>query len=297
MESGYYINRAHNYIYVMRFGLFDKQAARNSAPVWQALRQGLDQLGLAHASHDLDADVAVIWSVLWAGRMRANRDIWNRFRNSGRPVIVAEVGALARGQTWKLGINGTGNEAIWGQGLDPDRPGRLGIRLDPWREQGRDIVICLQRSDSHQWRDQPPVAQWLDWTIDQVRDHTSRPITVRCHPRQRISLPYGVNESVCRPVANTHDDFDFDQVLAGAWAVINWNSSPGSQAVIQGIPAFVGPTSLAAPVANLDLAQIETPARPDRSQWLIDVCHTEWTCDEIATGYPLQRLLRSLESL
>lgn len=281
----------------MRFGLFDKQAARNSTPVWQALRQGLDRLGMQHASQDTQADVAIIWSVLWAGRMRANRDVWKLFRDSGRPVIVAEVGMLDRGRTWKLGINGTGGEAIWGQGLDPNRPTQLGIQLDPWRDQGRDIVICLQRSDSHQWRDQPPVTQWLNQTIDCVRDHTSRSITVRCHPRQRISVPYGVSESVCRPVANTYDDFDFDQVLSGAWAVINWNSGPGVQAVLRGVPAFVGDTSLAAPVANLDLAQIETPSRPDRSNWLIDVCHTEWTCPEIATGYPLERLLRSLDSI
>jgi len=278
----------------MRFGLFDKQAAMNSAPVWQAIKTGLGRLGLAYASHDCQADVAVIWSVLWSGRMRANRDIWKLFRESGRPVIVAEVGMLDRGRTWKLGINGTGLQAQWGQGIDPDRPTKLGLQPRPWRDQGRDILICLQRQDSLQWQGQPPVTKWLTQTIDSVRDHSSRPITVRCHPRQRISVPYGVTESVCRPVANTYDHFDFDRALDQAWAVINWNSGPGTQAVLQGVPAFVGATSLAAPVANLDLAQIETPIRPDRGQWLIDVCHTEWTCSEIATGYPLERLLRSL---
>jgi len=281
----------------MRFGLFDKQAAGNSGPVWQAIRQGLDQLGMAHASQDLDADVAVIWSVLWAGRMRANLDVWSRFRQSRRPVIVAEVGALDRGRTWKLGINGTGTDAIWGQGIDPNRSRQLGIETADWRHQGRDIVICLQRSDSYQWHNQPPVHQWLDQTIHRVREHSTRPIVVRCHPRQRVKLPRDVAESVCHPVANTYDGFDFDQILLNAWAVINWNSGPGVQAVLQGVPAFVGSSSLAAPVANLDLAQIETPARPDRSQWLIDLCHTEWTCSEIATGYPLQRLIRSFESI
>lgn len=281
----------------MLFGLFDKQAAKNSLPVWDAIRTGLDRLGITHASHNTQADVAVIWSVLWAGRMKENRQIWNLFRSSGKPVIVAEVGMLNRGQTWKLGINGTGGNALWGMGMDPNRPKDLGIHLAPWREQGRDILICLQRHDSHQWSGQPDTKKWLNLVIDQIRDHSDRSITVRCHPRQRISLPYGVNQSICRPLDNTYDDFDFDHALSQAWAVINWNSGPGSQAILRGVPAFVGRDSLAAPVANLDLTQIESPQRPDRSKWLVDVCHTEWTCDEIATGYPLERLMKSLETL
>lgn len=204
---------------------------------------------------------------------------------------------LDRGRTWKLGINGTGSQALWGQGLDPNRPGQLGINLRPWHDSGRDIVICLQRQDSDQWQGLPPVQTWLDQTINRIRDHSSRDIRVRCHPRQRVKMPYGVTESVCRPLTHSYDSYDFDTAIEGAWAVVNWNSGPGSQAIINGVPAFVGASSLAAPVANLDLAQIETPARPDRSQWLVDVCHTEWTCPEIATGYPLERLLRSLESL
>jgi hypothetical protein len=89
---------------------------------------------------------------------------------------------------------------------------------------------------------------------------------------------------------NTYDDFDFSRALSNAWAVINWNSGPGSQAIMSGIPAFVGATSLAAPVANLDWSQIETPVRPDRSEWLINLAHTEWTCAELATGQPIARL-------
>jgi hypothetical protein len=50
---------------------------------------------------------------------------------------------------------------------------------------------------------------------------------------------------------------------------------------------------LAAPVANLDLAQIENPLRPDRTQWIEQLAHTEWTTAEIESGVPLQRLLLS----
>jgi hypothetical protein len=61
---------------------------------------------------------------------------------------------------------------------------------------------------------------------------------------------------------------------------------------LNGVPAFVDSTSLAAPVANLNLADIENPSRPDREKWLETIAHTEWTLPEIESGLPLLRLLK-----
>jgi hypothetical protein len=95
------------------------------------------------------------------------------------------------------------------------------------------------------------------------------------------------------PIQGTYDNFDYDQCLKTAWAVINHNSGPGAQAVLAGVPAFVNSTSLAAPVGNLDLSRINDPARPDRTAWLEQLAHTEWYTEEIASGLPLGRLLLS----
>ena len=54
----------------------------------------------------MDADAALIWSVLWFGQMGKNKEVWDRYRAQGKPVIVIEVGGLIRNETWKLGING-----------------------------------------------------------------------------------------------------------------------------------------------------------------------------------------------
>lgn len=274
----------------MRFGLFNKFGALNSQPVFAAFQQGLDQLGYQHRSHDTSADVAVIWSVLWSGRMRHNQAVWTEFKKSGRPVVVLEVGMLQRGQTWKMGINGTGSGAFYGHGLDLQRPEKLNLQLKPWRNTGEDIVIALQRDDSEQWAGLPPVDVWLKQTVDQLRQATQRSIVIRSHPRREVVVLPGCAIDKPLHMPNTYDDFDFDRALTNAWAVVNWNSGPGSQAVMAGIPAFVGATSLAAPVANLDWSQIESPIRPDRSRWLIDLAHTEWTCAELATGQPVARL-------
>lgn len=275
----------------MVVGLFEQYGALNSVPVWQAIQQGLDHLGIQHRFMDTSADVAVIWSVVWAGRMRANHNIWNLFKNSNRPVIVAEVGMLQRGRTWKLGVNGTGLGCYPYHISDSNRPGKLGIDLQPWRNQGQNIVVACQRGDSEQWSGQPALQTWLENTVTQIRQHTDRPVVVRPHPRQRIQPIKDCVIQLPKSLPNTYDSFDFDSSLHNAWCVVNWNSGPGSQAIINGVPAFVGSTSLAAPVANLDWSQIENPARPDRTGWLTALCHTEWTLEEIASGEPLRALL------
>ena len=278
----------------MRFGIFNKFGALNSQPVFEAFERGLKQLGLEYQSHDVNADVAVIWSQVWAGRMQGNQQVWQYFRSNHRPVVVLEVGLLNRGKTWKVGVNGTGSTAYWGQGLDANRVNQLGLALTPWQETGSNIVIATQRSDSEQWHAQPDANTWVADTVKQVQAYSDRPIILRTHPRQRVVPPPGCTYQVPQKLANSYDDFDFDQCLQDAWAVINWNSGPGVQAAMAGVPVFVGASSLAAPVGNLDLSQIEKPVRPDRDNWLVDIAHTEWTVNELATGYPIKRLLPGL---
>lgn len=277
----------------MKISLFNSFGALNSVPVFDAFEQGLRALGIQSNNHDIDADVAVIWSQLWSGRMRHNQEIWNAFRDSGRNVIVLEVGMLRRGHTWKLGLNGVNRRAWFGSDYQLNRAQKLGIHLQPWR-QGNNIVIAVQRSDSEQWSGLPEPKAWVEQTVAKIKSVTNRPIVVRPHPRQRIAGIAGVTIRQPQPLISTYDSFDFNADLANAWCVINENSGPGCQSIIAGVPAFVGADSLAAPVANLDLLNIEKPWMPDRTAWLEDIAHTEWTVEEIASGYSLQRLLPRL---
>jgi hypothetical protein len=89
-------------------------------------------------------------------------------------------------------------------------------------------------------------------------------------------------------IENTYDDYDLE--FNNEWAVVSWSSNPGIHAILNGIPAFVGPQSLAYDVANHDFSMIEKPLMPDRAQWLNDYAYTEWTVEEIAQGTPFSRL-------
>ena len=277
----------------MNISIFNKFGALNSVPVFEAFREGCKRNRIRVTEHDSAADVAVIWSQLWTGRMAPNRAVWQEFTAAGKPVIVMEVGQLMRGVTWKLGINGVNARAQWGEGSQENRAKLLSVRLQPWH-QGDHILIAMQRTDSEQWAGLPSAEQWLRKTVDRIRAHTDRPIVVRPHPRQRLAPISGVQIQQPQALRGTYDEFDFRSNIGRAWAVVNENSGPGSQAIIDGVPAFVGADSMAVPVANTDFVLIEKPRMPDRSAWLEQLCHTEWTVSEIRSGLPLGRLLKSL---
>ena len=269
----------------MKYSIYNNFGALNSAPVLTAVESGLKRHGHAVTYHNDSADVAVIWSQLWAGRMRPNQQVWNQYRSTGRPVLVVEVGAIQRGHTWRLMTNG--ENCIVKSGNSDLRFQQLGMQLHHWKNPGHHIVIACQRPESQQWPKQLTVAQWLAKTVNTIRKHSNRIIHVRPHPRHKLNaIPPGCVLDLPRPVAASYDDFDFDQSINSAWCVVNFNSNPAVSAVLQGVPVFVDVSSMAAVVGNTDLAQIENPLRPDRQQWAWDLAHTEWRVEEIAKGIP-----------
>lgn len=283
----------------MKFSLFKEYGALNSKPIFAAFERSLIDHGHTVTESDMHADVAVIWSVLWNGRMTGNKPVWDYFRKTGRNVIVLEVGGIQRGKTWKVGVNGINRDAYFGpDGNDDSRAQALGLELKPWRKDGEYILIAGQHDKSLQWQNQPRMSNWFLQTYDEIRKHTDRPIVFRPHPRCRLEhiesgLKYVYRQDPVH-IGGTYDDFDmgFDNV----YCTISWSSNPGVHSVIHGVPAFVGPSSLASPVANSykNLHLIEHPSTVDRTQWLNDYAWTEFTVDEIAQGIPLQRLTNAL---
>ena len=279
----------------MKFSLWTDYGALNSKPVFDAFRLGLLALGYSVAYNDDSADVDVIWSVLWHGRMAPNKSIWLQ----DKPTIVLEVGGIQRGTTWKVGLNGINRSAYPNSQDDGGtRAASLGLVCSPWRSNGDFILVCGQHDKSLQWQDQPTMSNWFLQTYDEIRKHTDRPIIFRPHPRCRLPHIERGLKNVYRqePVklGGTYDDFDieFDNI----WATISWSSNPGIHSIIRGVPSFVSNSSLAYPVANdIDfLHDIENPLMPDRTQWLNDYAHTEWTVEEIAQGNPIKRLTDEL---
>ena len=285
----------------MKFKLWREFGALNSTPVFDAFEHSLVSNGhtITNSSDIRNADVHVLWSVLFNGRMAPNQRIWTDARTFDKPVIVLEVGGIKRGTTWKVGLNGINRDAYFGDtGMDSNRSSLQRLKLTPWRTSGEYILICGQHDKSLQWSKMPRMSNWFLNTYDEIRKHTDRPIIFRPHPRCRLEhIERGLKNVIRqepRHVTNTYDDFDMG--FNNIWATVSYSSNPGIHSIISGVPSFVSNSSLAYPVANdIDfLHNIEDPVMPDRAQWLNDYAWTEYTVDEIAQGIPLKRLTNML---
>ena len=273
----------------MKFKLWKEYGALNSTPVFDAFAQGLNNYGFTIVDDHNIADVNVIWSVLWHGRMAKNQKVWDY----NKPTIVLEVGGIKRGTTWKAGLNGINRDGNLGpSGNNNNRARSLGLELKPWRKTGDYILICGQHDKSLQWANMPPMSKWIMHTIETIQLYSDKPILFRPHPRCPLldieSQYKNVYRQQPKKLLNTYDDFDMS--FNNIWATVNWSSNPGIHSVINGVPIFTGPSSLAWPVSNTGTETIENPTMPDRQQWLNDYAHTEYTVDEIKQGVPLTYL-------
>lgn len=239
----------------------------------------------------MEADAALIWSVLWQGKMAPNKKVWDHYRNQDRPVIVAEVGGLVRNQTWRLSINGINRDAIFPKvDLDLGRPEKLNLKLKDWHS-GDYILICGQHEKSEQWKNMPELDLYYRYVISEIRKYTDLPIMIRSHPRYRENFHYkidtayykkqNVNWNNPKKLAGSYDDFDLEDILAHCFCTVSHNSNSGISSVLSGTPTIVHSSSLAYPVATNDFKKILDLPRPDRSSWLVELSHKEWFEDEL----------------
>lgn len=276
----------------MRFRLYREYGALNSVEIFNAFSQGIHALG--HTEVTKDEDISVIWSVLWKGRMRMNRSVYESAKKQGRPVIIIEVGNLKRGLTWRICLDNINGQGEFAKEIDIDaaRPKKLSVNLEKFRENRRsEILICSQLPESLQWNGMPPMETWIKQTVEQINRYTDRKIVVRPHPRSfvRVNIP-GTQLEIPKKIIDSYDNFDIDY---NYHCIINHNSGPAVQAAIFGTPVICDRSSLAYPVSD-KIQNIEKIALPDREKWFLELCHTEWTKEEISMGLPLSRLLKKI---
>ena len=269
---------------------FPLQCAQNSTPVIAAMLNSLRNAGIAVMENSMAADAVIIWSALWSGRMAPNKPVYEHYRAQDKPVIIVDVGALYRGETWKIALNHINGLGHYGhtEKLDMDRPRKLGISLAINLSRNPTILIAAQHRHSLQLANQNHET-WILEQIDKIRAVSDRPIVVRPHPRSPLQIKTLDKTIVIekpQKIANTYDSFDmhFDY-----HAVVNYCSGPGIQAAISGTRPIVGAYSLAAPVA-VSIDNLDQPYNTDRDHWLVEICHTEYTVKEIEKGLWLTRL-------
>jgi hypothetical protein len=159
--------------------------------------------------------------------------------------------------------------------------------LKDYRDDGRHILICLQRNGG--WSmGFTTVSSWAENVLSTLRQHTKRPIVIRAHPGDRQAQHYLKHLAAL----SSHYNFSISENktlledLNGCWAVVNHNSSPAVAAAIEGYPVFVTDParSQCREIANECLADIERPLLPERLSWIQRLAMSHWKFDELKSG-------------
>lgn len=233
-------------------------------------------------------DVAVVFGV---NKIQIS-DSWPRGqviaqqRNENRDVVVLEGGYLNRGPEdtnhWAAGLNGLNGRANFrNAGMPGDRAKLLGIKLQPYK-QGEDIILCGQVP----WDasvDHTDHVAWLKECAAELQTY-SKPVVFRPHPQAPLPNINGCKHSNKKLLAED---------LENAWAAVTFNSNSGVEALVAGIPVFAfDEGSMVWSICNRSLSDIESPSMPDRTQWLNDLCYTQWTLPEMKEGLTWRHLFR-----
>ena len=157
--------------------------------------------------------------------------------------------------------------------------------LKPWRQHGSHILILCQRPKGFNMFTDQEV--WLDKTLARIRKHSNRDIMIRMHPGdgtrfkqiEKIQKKYGTTVTISEH-ANIRD------ALINCWCTVGINSTPNVVAAIEGVPGYIEDTvhSWATDVAFTDLAHIENPPMPDRTEWAHKIANIHWSNSEVRSG-------------
>jgi hypothetical protein len=178
---------------------------------------------------------------------------------------------------------------------DPDRwahiQSQCGIQLQPWRQAGNHILLCLQRDGG--WS----MAGWdvVDWAMKnmiEIRKYSDRPIRIRPHPGDKKARKYCERiMKLCagrglKDIGISSEAHSLVQDFANCWTVVNHNSSPGVAAVIEGIPVILTDPerSQARDVATPGIHRIENPLMLDRDAWIQRISQFHWSHAELQSG-------------
>ena len=216
-------------------------------------------------------------------------EIFRRQRDKNLDVVVLETGYINRGDGenhhYAAGFNGLNGRADFrNQEMPDDRVKKLAVGLGAWRE-GNYILLCGQipwdascENSDHN--------VWLQASAERLKGYSSRPIKYRPHPllpAQFVQPIDGVELSTAPLVKD----------LADAHCVVTYNSNTGVDALLAGVPVFAHDQgSMVWSLANRSLISVDVPNRPDRSQWLSDLCYAQWTLDEMRSGETWRHLVR-----
>lgn len=163
------------------------------------------------------------------------------------------------------------------------RLAKFNIRMKPWRERGRHILIAGMGPKAASAARMAP-CQWEAQIIKALASVTKRPIVYRPKPnwREAFVLP---GASFTPP-----GSISLETQLEHCHAIISHHSNANLDALASGVPSFTW-GGVAQPLSLSDLSRIEDPLlEGDREQLFRDIAWVQWNLQEMEQGLPWRHL-------
>lgn len=177
------------------------------------------------------------------------------------------------------------------------------IEIKDWRTKGEYILVILQRPGDSSLKNliekYGSYEQFVQYTLQEIKENTDRPIRVRMHPLRQdrqleILKNFDIEISTNTQGAGLLEGGDgLYEDFRNAYAVVGFNSNALTESVCEGIPTFsMCPSSMAWECSNKSLGTLESLEYFDRNQWLYNLGYCQWREDEISKGAPWFHLTR-----
>ena len=212
-------------------------------------------------------------------------------RYLGKNTLVVSKGFIERDRYYSVGWNGLNNKADFlNTGMGRDR--LPGVRLAPWRTGGEYFLIAGQIPWDANLQD-VNFFEWVAVTALRLQRMSGTQIVFRPHPEMQGDLSELYEEMVKSNIRIS--DASMKEDLAGAKAVISYNSNLAVDAVLAGVPTITRDIgSMAWPVSGHHFEYLMDPEllHLPREEWLNDLSYAQWTLEEMASGATWEHLNR-----
>lgn len=144
----------------------------------------------------------------------------------------------------------------------------LGVQIQPWRAEGRHVLLVVQSDAWYQIHGEASAGIWRDRALREIRRRTDRPVMVREKPMRQSEAKTSVMDD-----------------LENCYCVVTYSSNVAVEAICAGVPAISLAPSAAQAMGGSEWNAIRKPPRPDgRQQWAAVLADNQWTVEELRGG-------------
>ena len=145
---------------------------------------------------------------------------------------------------------------------------------------GKNIIVCPPSNSMAKFFN---LDQWLEKTLNTLKQNTDRPIIVKNKGYNPIIGNDKDGGYIVIGKDNTQPSGPID--WDNAYAIVTYNSNITLEATTKGVPCFTDIHNACAPISETDFTKIETPKYAEREPLYHSMAYGQFTAEEIQNGY------------